>query len=394
MSRKFANASALLNYLLDRCEAGTESPFAYPDYGSLPTIAEIDAFVKAISAAERIGGVAIVHATGRRRGEIKLVRLADRAALYAHLGRTPSREIADGAKEEMLEGLTIHPSLRETALRVVDAWSRNLTWCHIASKDVSSMRTALELAQAIIEQRHLGLDYRTFSRRITGNSKALERLEAAVLRLVGSVVDLPPGGSGRAILSMLGLERFGPPLLLSGALTLDGSAVSPSLPYIGIPPNEIERVAVSRVPAYVLTIENFASFNRHVIEADPERSGLVLYVGGYPSLATQNALRVIAAMLPADVPFFHWSDIDPHGTWIFRTIERTINRRLLPHLMSCELAEKLGEVPVRVVRLQVGEASESMISDLVDYFSRPEAKTLEQEEIDPIIPEPARHVLI
>jgi hypothetical protein len=190
------------------------------------------------------------------------------------------------------------------------------------------------------------------------------------------------------------LERFGPPLLLSGALTLDGSAVSPSLPYIGIPPNEIERVAVSRVPAYVLTIENFASFNRHVIEADAERSGLVLYVGGYPSLATQNALRVIAAMLPADVPFFHWSDIDPHGTWIFRTIERTINRRLLPHLMSCELAEKLGEVPVRVARLQVGEASESMISDLVDYFSRPEAKTLEQEEIDPVIPEPARHVLI
>ena len=32
---------------------------------------------------------------------------------------------------------------------------------------------------------------------------------------------------------------------------------------------------------YLLTIENFASLNRHVIEADPEGEGLTIYVGGY-----------------------------------------------------------------------------------------------------------------
>ncbi|UIY29453.1 DUF2220 domain-containing protein [Neorhizobium galegae] len=104
------------------------------------------------------------------------------------------------------------------------------------------------------------------------------------------------------------------------------------------------RIGFDKPPAYALTIENFASFNRHVLEADPERVGLTLFVGGYPSLATQRALAELGSILPESVPFFHWSDIDPDGTWIFRTIERALGRPLHPHLMSRELAEKFGEV--------------------------------------------------
>ncbi len=188
-------------------------------------------------------------------------------------------------------------------------------------------------------------------------------------------------------MATLGLERFGPPLLLSGALTLDGVTVPPSLPYLGLPPGEIRRVGFGRTPAYVLTIENFASFNRHVLEADQDRVGLTIYVGGYPSLATQRALNAVASSLPGEVPFFHWSDIDPDGTWIFRTIERAVGRPLLPHLMSRELAEAYGERPSRASQLRVGEAAGSTISDLVDYLAGPDAKVMEQEEIDPILPD-------
>jgi DNA topoisomerase VI subunit A len=95
----------------------------------------------------------------------------------------------------------------------------------------------------------------------------------------------------------------------------------------------------------VLTIENFASFSRHVAEADPQRVGVTIYVGGYPSLATQEALKELAAALPADVPFFHWSDIDPDGTWIFRAIESSLGRELRPHLMSADIAESFGKLP-------------------------------------------------
>ncbi|GEC50476.1 MULTISPECIES: hypothetical protein [Bradyrhizobium] len=54
-----------------------------------------------------------------------------------------------------------------------------------------------------------------------------------------------------------------------------------------------------------MTIENLASFNRHVAEADAARLGATLYVGGYPSLASQQALRTISAMVSEQTPIFH-----------------------------------------------------------------------------------------
>jgi DNA topoisomerase VI subunit A len=161
------------------------------------------------------------------------------------------------------------------------------------------------------------------------------------------------------------------------------SAAGP--PYFGIPPSEAGRLVFRKTPEYLLTIENFASFNRHIVEADPQRLGITLFVGGYPSLATQEGLRSLATALPSEVPFFHWSDIDPDGTWIFRTIERSVGRALRPHLMSVDVAERFGRRPVEMVRPS-GGASASAISDLVEYLQRDDAKWLEQEELDPALP--------
>ncbi|WP_258763489.1 Wadjet anti-phage system protein JetD domain-containing protein [Bradyrhizobium arachidis] len=122
------------------------------------------------------------------------------------------------------------------------------------------------------------------------------------------------------------MERFAPPLLIAGKIDLLGADLSGATPliYLGIAPKEADRVRFREPPAYVLTIENVASFNRHVAEADPARLGATLYVGGYPSLASQQALRTISAMVSEQTPIFHWSDIGPDGTWIFHTIERAV----------------------------------------------------------------------
>lgn len=155
--------------------------------------------------------------------------------------------------------------------------------------------------------------------------------------------------------------------------------------YLGIPPSEAEKIRFRERPAYFLTIENFASFNRHVIEADPDRLGATIYVGGYPSLATQEALRTLAAMLPNTVPIFHWSDIDADGTWIFRTIERAVGRTLRPHLMSPEIAERSGRAPAEKIELRLCPR-DSGIFLLAEYLAREDARTLEQEELDPELP--------
>jgi Uncharacterized protein conserved in bacteria C-term(DUF2220) len=244
----------------------------------------------------------------------------------------------------------------------------------------------LIFAKAILGDRHRGVDYRTFSRKVAGNSKVLDRVEGAVVKLLSAAIDLPPSARPKDALRTLGLERFAQPLLLSGRIDFATAELSRAPPaYFGVPPGEAHRLQLRDTPRYLLTIENFASFNRHVIEADAEHVGLTLYVGGYPSLATQDALKYLAGIVPAEVPFFHWSDIDPDGTWIFRTIERIVARPLTPHLMSADLAERFGRVPEQAVR-PPRRAENSAIASLVTYLQSDGAKWLEQEELDPVLP--------
>ncbi len=387
MARRFTTARALLDDLLDRAEAGIAGPMAYPDHAGFPSVTAADSFLCDIAAAARDGAVTLAHGTGPRRDEVKAVRLADAAALYRHLGRAPARDIAATALAEAAGGLDLAPELAAAARGAAEAWARGKAWCGLGPEQAEALRTALTLAQAIVEGRHVGLDYRTFSRRVARDSKALERHEAAVLRLVGTLRDVPAGASPRAALSILGLDRFAPPLLLCGDVMVEGVGPAASLPYLGLPPGEVARLGFPSPPRHVLTVENYASFNRHAMEADPERLGLTVYVGGYPALATQRALRHLSEALPPGVPFFHWSDIDPDGTWIFRTVETAVARRLVPHLMSAGLAEMHGEPRRGSAALRVGEARTSLIGPLVDYLAGPDARHMEQEELDPAMPD-------
>jgi Wadjet anti plasmid transformation system JetA-like protein len=373
--------------LLDRHEAGTVSPIGYPDYASFSDVGEIDRFAQELGEAERSKAVKIAKGRGRNSEQIAHVRLEDASRLYVLLGRRPARELADEATSRLMNGLDLPTEFEAAAASLLAAWSRGRSWQGFSLADVDRLRPAFALAMAILEGRHQGIDYRTFSRRIAGDSKALERLEGPVVRLLGSTLELPPNARPRDALRTLGLEKFAPPMLLSGRIDFDTAELSATAPlYFGISPADAVRVRFRQKPLYLLTIENFASFNRHVAEADPERVGLTIYVGGYPSLATQEALRSLGAGVPDDVRIFHWSDIDPDGTWIFRTIERAVGKPLTPHLMSAELAEKFGKPPAEAVRPSVASET-SAISPLVAYLQRNDAKWLEQEELDPVIPQ-------
>jgi Uncharacterized protein conserved in bacteria C-term(DUF2220) len=387
MAKSFTDARALMSDLLDRHEGGAASPVGYPDYPAFADVGKIDNFCKELREAEGTGAIRIAMGRGRNSDQIAHVRLERPARLYALLGRRPVAERADEASGRLLDGLDLPLELEAAVKSLRAAWAQGRSWQGFSLEDADRLRPAFVLAKAILEDRHRGVDYRTFSRRIAGDSKALERLEGPVVRLLSSVLELPPTARPKDALRTLGLEKFAPPMLLSGQIDFDMAELSAAAPaYFGIPPDEVARLRFRKQPQYLLTIENFASFSRHIIEADRHRTGVTIYVGGYPSLATQEALRTLAATLPRDVPFFHWSDIDPDGTWIFRTIERTVDRDLQPHLMSADIAERFGRPPPDRIRPKVG-TTESAISDLVEYLQRDDAKWVEQEELDPVLPQ-------
>ena len=389
MSRRFADARALMGDLLDRHEEGTANPVGYPDYSAFADVVQIDNFSKELREAEAKGAIRVAAGRGRNSDQIAHVRLESAERLYVLLGRRPVGELAGEATGRLLDGLDL-PARFETSMQSIRAaWARGRCWQGFSREDTDRLRPAFVLAKAILQDRHRGVDYRTFSRRIAGDSKALERLEGAVVRLLSSTLELPPAARPKDALRTLGLEKFAPPMLLSGRIDFGVAELSAAAPtYFGIPPGEAARLRCRERPQYLLTIENFASFSRHVIEADPDRAGVTIYVGGYPSLATQEALRLLAATLPSDVPFLHWSDIDPDGTWIFRTIERVVDRDMKPHLMSASIAESFGRLPAERVRPMKG-TTVSAISDLVEYLRRDDAKWLEQEELDPALPQSA-----
>lgn len=385
MARSFIDAKEMLNDLLDRFESGATSPIAHPDYTAFASVVAADVFIKEVHSAEQAGAITVGLGRGVKRDQVAHVRLAAAETLYRYLGRVPAPETAQDAGTRLVAGLELDPGLMDAASKITATWSRAKTWNGFAPNDVDKLRGALELAQAVLDGRHIDVDYRTFSRRITGDSKALERVESAVVRLIAGIRDLPPEARPREALRTLGLERFAPPLLISGRIDLEEADLSRvSLTYLGISPKEAGRIRFREPPAYILTIENYASFNRHVVEADPGRLGTTMYVGGYPSLATQQALRQIVDAVP-ETPVFHWSDIDPDGTWIFHTIERAIGKFIRPHLMSIDIAEKFGKSPpTKGTSARCPE--ESGIFALAEYLTKDGAKMLEQEELDPQIP--------
>ncbi|ANW03200.1 Wadjet anti-phage system protein JetD domain-containing protein [Bradyrhizobium icense] len=387
MPRRFTDAKELLGDLLDRFEAGASSPLAHPDYAAFPSVPAADAFLKQIKEAEEIGAVSLGWGRGARRDQVAHVRLVSAGVLYERLGRTPASRIAEDAAGRLVAGLSLHDGLKESAAGIADVWGRGKTWHGFASSDVERLRDAFALAQAILDNKHLDVDYKTFSRKTVGDSKTLERNEGAVVRLLSGILEFPPGARPREALRTIGLERFAPPLLIAGRIDLDEADLSRISPhYLGITPKEADRIRFREPPVYVLTVENFASFNRHIAEADPGRLGTTMYVGGYPSLATQEALRVIAGMVSECTPIFHWSDIDPDGTWIFHTIERAIGRPIRPHLMSIEIAKQSGQVPPKKAA-PARCLSDSGIAALATYLAEEGAKTLEQEELDPVLPQ-------
>ncbi len=383
MARKFTDAEALLNDLLDRHESGVARPRAYPDVDGFPDVHAVDRFDRRLKHPDLALAIAIVKGKGRHQDVTTRVDLEDPELVYRHLGRTPAKDAARLALSAALTGLdagAFASDLEEAAA----AWSTNKRWSGLAPGDEQGLRTCLLLAQAILDRRHEGLDFRTFSRRVAGDSKALENLQQPIIRLVTRVLEASHESDPRAYLSSLGLERFGPPLLLAGPIVLDGMMVPKSLPYIGLPATSIGRVSFSDTPTYVLTIENQTSFNRQVLETDPNRTGLIVYTGGYPSLDIQRAIASIAATL-SETRFFHWSDIDPEGIWIFRTVERAVGRPISPHLMTAALADAKGS-PLPSSKIRSVDFSQSAIAELASYFERPDAKWLEQEELDPIPP--------
>ncbi len=390
--RRFTDAAALLHDLLNRHEArpGAQRVLARIDDVGFGSVREETACMARLEAAERAGGVRIVRRRVDGVERVQHIALARAEALYEHLQRAPSRQTVDDALASRRR--VAAPDVQAVLDEIAEAWRRNVSHFGLARGDAPALEKVLLLVSAL---RARGanpggpeVDYRTFSRAVVGDSKALEQLRGPTQRLLRRLSPLtaPDGWDEAEALANLGVVRLPQPFLASGPLALAG-APTPTLTYLGVPPDQVETLTLTRNVNYVLTVENFTSFVRHSREVNADQRALILYSGGFPS---RTALRgIVRLAVAAQAPTFHWGDIDAGGLRIFRHLEAALCKAgiaLRPHLMDKGLLVHALEQPT-AARLKAGGAAGSAIGELWDTMARdPAPRVLEQEALNPTAP--------
>nr|WP_249788621.1 Wadjet anti-phage system protein JetD domain-containing protein [Bradyrhizobium sp. G127] len=151
------------------------------------------------------------------------------------------------------------------------------------------------------------------------------------------------------------------------------------LVYVGLPPEQAPAIEPAGAIRSILTIENLASFNRHVREA-LQVDDVVVYTGGFPSRAVAAALVAISRW-PGISRIHHWGDIDEGGLRIALHLTSLVSIPVLPHLMNPALARLHGTPgkASRKIDLLPGHPWQS----LAIFLGGDDARFLEQEKIDP-----------
>ncbi len=390
--KQFTDFNLMVDDFLQRLEANAEAKRLLASLGEFGSISAQDDFLAELALLEQAGGLVVKRKRVDGVDTVANVRIGDPAVLYRHRGRTPSRQAADEALEAIRKRTDLPDGFRPIIDEVAAAWSRNVSWLGIRKGEAQILWRVFSLAQSLgtlSRTAEAPIDFRTLSRRVSGDSKVLEQQIRPTVALVRRLYPDPDYKdlADDELLSSLGIEKLSQPLLIGGPVILDDQPLQ-NLSFIGVPPEQHNLLSVSNAE-YVLTIENYTSFVRHCREVNKSRNGVVIFTGGFPARLVLTAITEIARRLRA--PTYHWGDIDPGGLRIFVHLESTLrqlNIQLRPHLMDVGTLAIHGQESNAPVRpLIKGGASHSAISELWDKLA--EAKPniwLEQEELDPAPP--------
>lgn len=388
-------AEVLLHLLLDRFEApkARVRDITQPiDYTKVGGPGAQDEFHRVLQDAERAGGIALEsERLGRFTGEFARVRLTDAGSLYKFLARSPSGAIAEAAQQtidEAIPDIVKNPFFAEIEREALETWRSNKRFLGLTPMEVDTFVVTLRLVHGIVHLDGRDIDHRTFSRRTVKDSKALERSESRVAKLLkrwnASLGDHEP----REVLEASGIVRRahllqvkGPLSLSSAHLKIDGTGQV----FIGLPWAAVQEATLTRPVDYIITIENPTSFWRYCVEIDG--CYLALLTDGFPARDVLSSMRhlVKAARAAGNAPIYHWGDIDAGGIRIAAHVEDAFGTPITLHEMSPALAEAgtplLSRQGLGRLALRPGD-----IGELARWLSTKEARALEQEELDPKVP--------
>lgn len=334
-------------------------------------------------AAEKAGAVDLKWA--RQGGEdrpLEVVRLRDLDTLATFLGAQTAASAITRAGEVLAAWLERIPRVGE----ILERWGALKNVRGLTPSAAADFADALRVLDAAAASREEDQIVRVLSARLFGDSKRIEHLVRHLDVLTGETL-LATARHWEEVLSPLGLVKEPQPFLVAGVghLLLADSEECPVVrPFVGVASKAITGYRGS--PAWVLTIENLTPFHL-ASQLDGVRRGLVIYTGGMPSPAWARAYRSILASLPANVPVYHWGDVDVGGFRIAAQIRRHIvgDRSYLPWLMDASKmlgAREAGEGDSKEMARQIALAGWS------NQITHPIGFLQEQEQLTIHLPAP------
>ncbi len=378
-----------LERLLERSERNPDRSrpaSAAPGYDRLSTAQQVSRFHDLMAAAERFGAVELQWGKRDRSHLIERVRVRDPEQLARHLGRPTAIAVAQRARGELLPIVAsgepwVAGLLEEMTVR----WARGEPAYRLMAAQIDAAKEFFTLLTSISRQEARGLDARTFSFKAADDTKAFDRHASRLAAVLGVQIG-QPGAAADVVWTHIGLERFSHPVNLKGPVAVEwagGRLVDGrAKPFASIHPEMLSQLSVLERPTAVLTIENYASFNRQVREI--EDGSLVVYTGGFPAAGVIELLAKVLTTVPADVPFLHWGDVDAGGVRIFRYLEENLPRGPRPHLMTQELARQSGQPADADPSLASIARSDSAVRELTEWLAYgSDVRHLEQEALDP-----------
>lgn len=378
----YATAHDLMEAMADAVEGGRSRISFKIDHGQFESARQADAFEKSILDHIK-SDILIGHYDGKgfsRR--LARVTLKNQGKLFSSIGRMALHDVLAETLAKLDSGH--EPWEQEAIAAIKEAWLTKKRWQRLGPEDVGVVSAIQVLARAIKSGGWEGHDHRTVCSRLVDDSKFIENRAAAVFAYAFHG-DEKPAETTRGIIEALGLQKGGQPVLISGPFGKRGYPAGEHFEYLGIAENDLSQIELTRKPEYVLTIENQVSFNRHVAEINLDKHGLIIFTGGQPSHNVQTLYSHLLSQLDESVPVFHWSDIDLGGLEIFSTLHR-LCPRVRPHLMSVDILLKSGKIP-SVPQSVPSKAWPDQVQDIANAMRGDDAKSLEQEVLDPSRPE-------
>lgn len=265
-----------------------------------------------LELAKRAGAIDIQW--DRRAGpgnQIEVLRLLDADALARFLDVNPRWDVVTNAEGALTEVVARYPVLRG----IFPVWRAGKKVCNTTAADFQRWIDAAKVLDRCRSAPAKDIAIRRFSTQVLGNSKKVQGLTSLLNVLLLAELDAP-GREDEEILNELGLVRYPSTVLVGGAVlvtTTKNRVVRVDEPYLGLPPDAIERVEYLPTCSNVMTIENLETFHEVARLAANRTDWMVLYTGGMPSPSWKRVFTAFVKALPVTSTIWHWGDIDAGG---------------------------------------------------------------------------------